>query len=451
MNAARRPIMAAIVLLVASLASAQVDTTSSATPAGEGWVVRLTGVRQDEVWQSDVEEWRKQSDAYREEELEKKGESNLYGGIPLSSVVAMVDDADGGMPYLFQADRWEEGYEITLTAADGYSYTFSTTEVSPDEVFLVDRIDGAPVSPRIAGNITTRAWVRDLTEIELGLAPVSLTENDFELVLEIHGRTTAYTIGELEAMPMYVEDRGSYTNSYGNTFSAVWGGVKLVPLLERYMAITPETTIRIVAMDGYEMTYGGEMLLDQEDGEWILAFKEDGEYMPEDPGYIRLVKAGPDNPNITGHVSARMVKRIVTEGEPFRNFELTIVDGDGVEVFDRQTLQSGVSTNRDRVAYYDRRADAEVPYMGIAVWRLLERLDGYRAVTIEATDGFSVTLDNAELEGNDDVILAMYTGRDDRLLGDNEWPLRLVWDRDAEVVPEGIRSVRNVVRIELEY
>lgn len=447
----RSGLLLLLALAVAGGAAAQVDSVSSATPAGEGWKVTLIGVRNAELWQSDLEEWKGRSDVYREVELEKKGELNVYGGIPLSAVVAMVDDADGGMPYVFQADLWAAGYNVTLTAADGYSYTFSTLAVSADDVLLVDRIDGEPVLPQIAGSITTSGWVRDLAEIEIGLAPVSLEQNDFELVLDINGRTSAYTIPGMEAMPVYVEDMGSYTNSYGNTFEAVWGGVKLVPLLQQFMEVTPETSIRIIAMDGYEMSYGGDMLLDQDDGDWILAFKENGEYMPEDPGYIRLVKVGPQNPNITGHASARMVKRIVTEGEPFRDFVLTIVERGATEVFDRQTMQSGVSVNRNRVSYYDRRNDVEVPYMGLSVWRLLERLSGYRAVTFEASDGFSVTLDNEELEGNDDVILAMYTGPDDRLLDADEWPLRLVWDRDAAVVPEGIKSVRNVVKIVLVY
>jgi len=199
------------------------------------------------------------------------------------------------------------------------------------------------------------------------------------------------------------------------------------------------------------MSYGGEMLLDQADGDWILAFKENGEYMPEDPGYIRLVKVGPQNPNITGHASARMIKKIVTEGEPFKDFILTIVENGTSEIFDRQTMQSGVITNKNKATYYDRKNDEDIEYMGISLWRLLERLEGYSAVTVEATDGFSVTLDNAQIEGNDYVILAMYIGSDGSLLDDKEWPLRLVWDKDASVVPDGIKAVRNVVKISLVY
>lgn len=429
----------------------EVDTVSAATPLGSGWIISLVGVRKDELWQSHFELWKNEDDAYIEMELEKKGETKLYGGILLKDAVAMVDDPVGGMPYKFQENLWNEGYDITLTAADGYSATFSTTDVSFEEILLFDTINGEAVTPGIAGNISTKVWIQNLEEVEISLAPVELSNNTFELVLDINKTITNYTISELELMDIYIESEGSLTNSYGNISTGLYGGVKLIPFLSKSMEVTPETAIKIIAMDGYEMDYSGEMLLDQSDGDWVLAFKENGEYMPEDPGYLRLVKIGPEIPNITSHASAKMIKKIVTEGSPFKDFNLTIVENEITEIFDRQNLQSGVMANKDRVFYYDRKSDTNIPYMGISIWKLLERLNGYSAVTIEATDGFSITLDNNQLEGNDDVILAMYTGGDDQLLNDNDWPLRLVWDKDAAIIPEGIKSVRNVTKILLVY
>lgn len=428
------------------------DEVSAATPRGEGWMVSLSGVRKDEIWQSRFDSWKdSEKDVYVEMQLENKGVTGLYGGILLKDIVAMVDDSAGGMPYIFQEELWAEGYDITLTADDGYSATFNTAEISPVDVLLVDTIDNEPVSPRIAGNITGKAWVRNLAEIELSLSSLDLSENSFEFLLDINGAMEKYTLADLEDMDIYVEDKGSFTNSHGNTTDSVYSGVKLIPLLSRFMEVSSETSITVIAMDGYEMTYGGDMLLDQADGDWILAFKENGEYMPEDPGYIRLVKVGPANPNITGHVSARMIKKIVSEGVPFKNFELTIKDKAMTEIFDRQTLQSGVVTNRNRVTYNNKKTDENLVYMGISLWRLLERPTGYSSVIIEAADGYSVTLDNSQIENNDDVIVAMYTGADDELLSDSEWPLKLVWDKDAAIIPEGIKAVRNVTKITLIY
>ncbi|QEN08943.1 hypothetical protein EXM22_13420 [Oceanispirochaeta crateris] len=437
---------------VYTTAATEVDDVSSATPRGDGWKIDLIGVRNDEIWQSQMTSWKGSEESLKAEmELENKGEVHNYGGILLKEIIAMVDDPSGGMPYEFQEDLWNEGYNITLTAADGYSSSFNTADARAEEILLVDTIDGQTVTPQIAGKITGKAWVRDLVSIELSLAPVDLEQNSFEFVLDINGESISYTIRELEAMDIYVEDKGSFTNSYSNTTEGLYGGVKLIPLLSEFMTVTNDSAIKIIAMDGYEMSYSGEMLLDQADGEWILAFKENGEYMPEDPGYIRLVKVGPQNPNITGHVSARMIKKIVTEGQVFIDFALTIVQKDLTEVFDRQTMQSGVSVNKNAVTYYDRKSDSDIQYMGISLWRLLERPQGYKAVKISASDGFSVTLDNSQIEGNDDVIIAMYTGKDESLLNDKDWPLRLVWDKDAELVPDGIKSVRNVEKITLIY
>ena len=427
----------------------EVDDVSSATPAGSGWMVELTGVRNDELWESDLEAWLGES--YVELSLEKKGETHLYGGILFSEVVAMVDDPDGSMPYSFQADLWKEGYDITLTAADGYSATFFTADVNPETMMLAVSMDGQPIPLQVAGDFSSKLWIQDLVSVELSLAPVALEENSFTLELAVNGVERSYTLKEMEQMDIYVEDKGTYINSYGNSFTNIWGGVKLVPLLEQFMVLEPDTSLKIMAMDGYEMTFGGEMLLDQADGDWILAFKENGTYMPEDPGYIRLVKVGPKNPEISGHSSARMVKRIVTEGVPFKDFSLTLTQKDLTEVFDRQTMQSGVTTHKTRVAYYDRKSDSDIPYMGMPLWRVIERPTGYKAVELIAGDGFTVTLDNAEVEGNDDVIVAMFTGEDDQLLPDGEWPLRLVWDKDAALVPAGIKSVKNLVEIRLIY
>jgi hypothetical protein len=428
------------------------DQVSGATAMGKGWMIKLTGVRNDELWQSDMEIWKKENPRFfASMELERKGEVNLYSGILLKDVIALIDDPSGGMPAVFRDALWREGYEITFTAADGYSATINTSQTSFEEILLADTINGEPVSPRIAGKLSSKAWVSDLKEIELSLAPVDPAGNNFDFLLEINGKTMSYSISDLEKMEIYTEDKGSFTNSYGNRTDSLYGGVKLIPLLSEFMTVTAETAVKIIAMDGYEMIYGGDMLLDQNEGDWILAFKENGEYMPEDPGYIRLVKVGPENPNISGHVSARMIKKIATEGQPFRNFEITIVQKDLTEVFDRQTMQSGVITNKNRVSFYDRKKDETIEYMGISLWRLLERPTGYRAVTLEAEDGFSITLSNDQVEGNDGVILAMYRGEDDELLDPQDWPLKIVWDKDAEIVPEGIKSVRNIVKIILVY
>ena len=68
---------------------------------------------------------------------------------------------------------------------------------------------------------------------------------------------------------------------------------------------------------------------------------------------------------------------------------------------------------------------------------------------IVASDGYSITLDSRQLNRNDDVILA--TLKEGESLPEREWPLVLVWDRNAERVPDGIKAVRNITEIHLLF
>ena len=423
------------------------DAVSQATPKGDGWKIELSGVRSDEVWESNLKSWIAQNpELLVELEYEKKDELHSYEGVPLKEIIAMVDDADGSMPASFRAEKWTEGYELTLTAGDGYAQTMVSSDFDPDDLYLGISQDGSPMPPTLIGDISGQYWVRDLASISLGLQPVSLETNDFELLLDIDSKNASFTISEMENHPYYMEDKGNYTNSYGNNFQYTWGGVKLVDLINDYTTLTDEMTVTIQAMDGYEMDYSGSQLLDQEDGTWILAFKENGEYMPEDPGYIRLVKVGPKNPEITGHVSARMVKKIIIREESFSDFQITLDGPAGMEVFDRQTMQSGVSTHKSVVSYFDKKSESSIEYMGLPLYEMFSRYDGIEEVTLKAEDGFAITLAASEVIGNQDVILAMYYG-DGSELSDKEKPLVIVWDQNAPVVPEGIKAVRKISKL----
>ncbi len=179
---------------------------------------------------------------------------------------------------------------------------------------------------------------------------------------------------------------------------------------------------------------------------------------------------GPGTPDIEGHSSARMIAKIIISGEAYKDFTLTMT-GKMNSVLDRQTIQTGISCHKTIVNYYDRKKDTVIEYKGIPLWCLLACSDdsqyaphkqdssilsyneeaakaGYK-VKIEASDGYSIVLDSKELNKNDDVIIAMYSkGKE---LDQKLWPLILVWDKDAEIVPGGIKAVRNLSKISLIF
>lgn len=434
------------------------------------WTVRVLGTHEDTITSVDYEESKQHGSHYIEMELEMKGETHLYKGLPFRMIAAMTDGPDRSHPYKFDSALWEAGYDVTITAADGYSVTFNTAEVAYTDLMLADSMDGIEIPPQIVGNVSGKMWVKDVRIIELGLGADTAAEEEFELEIDINDTEAAFTIEELEASPFYVEGKGSFTTSAGTTYTHTYGGIRFADFLSSFMNLREDNTVTLVAMDGYEMTYSGEQILDTSDGQWILAFKIDGEYMEVDPGYIRTVKIGPSVPNIEGHLSVKMIEKVVASGEPYKDFTLTMKGRMTLDV-DRQTIQSGISCHKSTVTYYDRKADQDFEYTGIPLHYMLAFSDdpdhaphrqdssiisynaeaareGYR-VKITASDGFSITLDSRELHGNNDVILAMYM--EGEPLPDREFPLVIVWDKDAEVVPAGIKAVRNITEIELIF
>lgn len=427
-------------------AQATTDTSTHATPGGTGWKIELEGVRNDELWESDITIWVKHApDLIQKQKFERKGKTDEYSLIPLDKILAAVDDADGSTPYRFQQKLWNDGYEVTLTASDGFSAGFLSSDYPINQLFVAIEKNGKAIKPMLIGKLPSQYWIKDLAAINLGLAPVNLASNEFTLEMNLGNERRGYTLKELKNHPYYIEDKGRYTNSHGNTFEHIWGGVKLIDLINDSLKLSDGQTIRIASTDGYEMDYSAEQLLDQNDGVWILAFMEDGEYMPEDPGYIRLVKVGPQNPDITGHISAKMIKSVNIKENEFIDFSITLETPDGIEKMDRQTFQSGVSTHKTQVNYYDRKNSQIIQYMGFPLYELFSRYT-YSTVTLTAEDGFAVTLKAEEIIGNKDVIIAMYYG-DGSELSDREKPLVLSWDIDASLIPDGIKAIRNINRI----
>lgn len=458
-----RAVFIALVLILLSFPGLSVAAD------GTGWELLISGIREEKVSQSYFEEAQVHSTHYREIALERRGQKLLYKGMPLWYLVAMGDGEDARHPFLFDKALWEKGYDITVSGRDGYTVTFNTTEYAPDSIYLSDNLDGEKTAPALVGNMPGNLWVRDVVSLELDLKEIAEQKVDFNLVISVNGENQEFSLEELAASPYYLEGMGSFTTSAGTTYTNHYGGVELYPFLSSFVQLPADGTITFAAMDGYEMSFKAGEFMDRSEGVWILAFKMDGEYLPLDPGYVRTVKIGPKVPNILGHSSVRMVKTVIIKGEPYREFNLEI-SGLVNTLLDRQTVQSGVSCHPRTVKYFNRKTNETLEYTGIPLHLLLAYADdpnyiphkqkdksilsydaaaAERGYTVEiiATDGFTVKLDSRQLHRNDDVIIAMFQG--EKELSGDEWPLILVWDKDARIVPDGIKPVRQIVRIHL--
>lgn len=257
-----------------------------------------------------------------EMKLEQRGVTKTYRGTPLAAIVGLVDDADRTT---FNRDLWKNGYAVTLTANDGYAATFDTAGAAPEDVMLALSADGETIVPMVVGAIAKNLWVNDLAVIEIELAAAAgdaatggaaaggaaALDDVPPLVVEAGGKTMRFTREELAESPHYVEAIGSYTTSAGTKYTNTYGGVRLARFLGQFAPVSPDATVVFVASDGYETSCPGSQILDASDGDWILAFRMDGQELSSDLGYYRTIKVGPTKPNIDGRLSVRMVAKIV--------------------------------------------------------------------------------------------------------------------------------------------
>lgn len=433
---------------------------------GSGWFVTLKGVREAKLWQSYYDESKKHTSHYVEKTVEKKGVNIRYTGMPLRLAIAMIDGVETDHAWLFDEQLWASGYDVTIISKDGYSATFSTKDLATDALILADTEDGKPISPMVVGDSLKNLWVRDVVRIETSLAPSALVAaaSSFTLDIDINGAKGSFSLSELENLPLYTEGKGAYTTSAGTRHEGTYGGVRLLELLLSYTDIEADDSISFVAMDGYEMSYAGKTILEAQDGEWLLAFKLDGDYLPKDPGYVRTIKIGPSTPNIEGHLSVRMVKKIVVKQKSFVDFSLKLsgkMDSD----LDRSTVQSCVGCHKKSVTFEKKGELAE--YTGFPLWLLLGYVDdplyaphtqdasiaayndaaanaGYM-IDLKAADGYTISVNSKDITRKSDIIVAMYKNGDK--LPDSEAPLMLVWDRLLDPLPEGIKNIKMLASI----
>ena len=226
-------------------------------------------------------------------------ETDGLEGILLSKLTAQVS----GDP---DPEAWESGFEITITAQDGYAVAMDTTSFAHDEILLVIREDGTPITPSLYGAALPRDMaVKDVAHIEVHLPSQDVSEETAPILEVItEGQTKNLTLDQLEFF--IIEGSGGYTTSAGTYSEAIYRGVD-IELLAASLGYSSQDSLAAVALDGFERTYALEDIMGDPEGIWILAYKKQGELLPDGIGPFRVVKIGDPVPNIPGSQSARMV------------------------------------------------------------------------------------------------------------------------------------------------
>jgi hypothetical protein len=279
--------------------------------------------------------------------------------------------------------------------------------------------------------------------------------------------TVTYTLAEVEAFET-ISASGTFTNSAGVDYTAEYVGVPMTTLIGNVPA---DATILVTAADGYSMNYKAEMFLDTSLGTWILAYKENGAYMPLDPGYFRIVQVGLDTLHFQSSLSARMVEKIEVLGE-YEPYTLTAT-GAVTRIFQRSELEAGIGCPCHTSTITATTKGVTATYTGLPLWRLVAYIDddifpaidkgihyedtdfndalltlGYNVV-LTASDGYSQTVPLSVIAHDDRFIVAFK--KDGAFLdASKDGTMRFAYD-DSVVLPDGIslKSVKFLASITL--
>ena len=279
--------------------------------------------------------------------------------------------------------------------------------------------------------------------------------------------TVEYTFEGLQGLDVVTGD-GTFTNSAGVDYTATYVGVPMMTLVGNAPI---DSTVRVTATDGYSMNYAVEMLVDTSEGIWVLAFLENGEPMPNDPGPLRIVQIGEENPHFTSSLSARMVERIELLGT-YEEYSL-LVSGAVERLFSRGELEAGVGCPCHTATVTVTSKGETHTYTGLPLWRLVGYADdevfpaaedgihyndedfnddlaatGY-GISLVASDGYS-QMATSDLIARDDRFIVAFKMDGVFLDPEANGYLRFVFD-DAVELPEGmrLRSVKFLQAIEL--
>ena len=282
------------------------------------------------------------------------------------------------------------------------------------------------------------------------------------------GETTVFDMAGIEALDTLTAE-GTFTTSSGADYAATYTGVPMATLIGN---VPVDATIRVTASDGYSMNYEAGMFLDQSEGTWVLAYKENGLYMPNDPGYFRIVQIGENNPHFTSSLSAKMVEQIEILGA-YEAYSL-VVTGAVTRIFERGELEAGIGCPCHTAEVSVTSKGVTSVYSGLPLWRLIAYVDdsvfpaadegihyndedfdddlaaGDYTITLVAEDGYEQTVLSSWIARNDLFIVA-FKKNGLFLDASSNGFMRFVFD-DSAVLPEGtrLRSVKFLAEIRIE-
>jgi len=431
---------------------------------------------------------------WQEKELTvcENAQAYTYGGIPLPPVLEALGGIGDRSVHVVGADG--EGSVLTPELARGESELGEPVVAfrrdgaewaeGPGLVFFPE--DGRIVAERVQESLGARgddcsalplpegvlvrdvAWVVEDWDGDMMSLPEMLDTVPWaeEAEVEVIARKLRrYTLRDLVTRHEVIVGRGVYVPAIGEKVEREWAGVPLSAVLGSW---PNDAQVEAVADDGYRMLYSyGE--LEDADGRWVLAFMEDGEYMPFDPGFFRMVKVGPEAPRFEAARSGKMLVRVQVDGV-YEPYSLRL-EGHVERELPREVLEAGVGCPCKAYSVHPEGPNGEEDlYTGLPLWRLVAYVDDDRYPPEErgihyddehfndqlAEQGYTVVIEGRE--GQRAEVPSHVLARDDRyvlalkleerfLSPEDGGPVMFVWDRQAEATDdmEKVPWVKRIV------
>lgn len=242
-----RPVLCA--LLVLAFAVTLIAPSATAVAAVADWPLTLVG----EITVTETQTEFESLAASYPVSWDDSANSNLWSGVALWRLVALIDDGD---PATFNDTMATAGYTVAVIAADGYSYTFPSTDIARmDNIILANQLNNATlpdgkyplkvVSPTFeVGGPSVSMVIR----IELhGASSTRPVPTEAEWPLQLYGALEGnMTQTEFEASVF--ANTLTYTDDNGN-----WTGLALWRLIALIDDNAPLTFNSELATQGYRI------------------------------------------------------------------------------------------------------------------------------------------------------------------------------------------------------
>ncbi|OPX86461.1 MAG: Endo-1,4-beta-xylanase A precursor [Pelotomaculum sp. PtaB.Bin104] len=467
---------------VKTAATAAVKTVVSTGVTPTDWTLQLSGAKEQSINKAYFEDGLACSSSGHQV-FWTDGDGNVWGGVPLWLLVAMVDDDPDVGPdhFNFNDDLASQNYEVNVIAGDGWSATLDSASIARNDGYIIaNTLNGEPLPLKTESGkdcwplylkgsaVFGGQQVGNIVRIELSGLPGPSEGWTLEMLGEV-GDTITQEEFEAGLACTGSDHYREWTDIDGN----IWSGVPLWVLLGAVDDIETSShwtfndalaagyTVNMVAEDGYTKNFAGTDVAKSDN--YIVANKMNGAPLTES-WPLRLVGAGviKDDGSLGGRAVGNIVKIEIPELKTppaetgYWNLALT---GKISDVISQAEFEAGLAcpNSGHLVEWTDIEGNV---WSGIPLWFLTGWIDdrqphnynsnqamaGY-SVLVKAGDGYTKEFNSTDVAWSNDYIIANKCNGEPLT---ESWPLRLVGAGVAK--DDGSlsgTSVGNIVEIEL--